>query len=112
MNSTSTKSSYNRVVAYGRVIEKNPKSFHKDGKDYDFLQLVVLCQFHDLYNDRISSQLHVTNVWNPELITICNDIEVGDNVEVESYVESERNKKDPALFYHKMNATKIKKADQ
>lgn len=111
MNSTSTKSSYNRVVAYGKVLEKNRKSFQKDKKDYEFMQLVLLCEFHDLYNDRVSSQLHVTSVWNPELLAACEEIQVGDNVEVESYVESERNKKDPALFYHKLNATKIKRID-
>jgi hypothetical protein len=112
MNSTSTKSSYNRVVAYGKVLEKNTKSFQRENKDYMFLQLVILCEFYEYITDKVFTKLHVTNVWNPKLLSICETIEVGDTVEVESYVETERNRKDPGTFYHKMNATRVIKIEQ
>lgn len=107
MNLTSTSVSYNRVLVYGKVLEKNKKTFQYEDMEREFVQLVLACQFHDLYHDKILKHLHVTNVWNPPLLAVCDEIDIGDYIEVESYIESLRNKKDPTLFYHKLNATKI-----
>jgi hypothetical protein len=109
MNTTSTKSNHNKVVAYGIVVENLKKTFHSRTSDFDYRQLVIETSFHDLYTDKVIKCLHATNVWAEDLKPICDDIQLGDLVEVESYVESERNKKDPTLFFHKINAIKIEK---
>jgi len=109
MNMTSTKSNYNKVVAYGKVVENKKKTFHSRTADFDYRQLVIESSFHDLFTDKVIKCLHATNVWAEDLKLICEDIQVGDSVEVESYLESERNKKDPTLFFHKLNAIKIEK---
>jgi len=112
MSSTFFKNRYHRIWVYGKVVEKNLKFFEKEGKQHSFLQLVISCEFYDYVLGKINTQLHVTNVWKQSLLAICEIIEIGDTVEVESYVETERNRRYPELFYHKMNATKIIKIEQ
>jgi hypothetical protein len=106
---TTTRNDFNRVKAFGTIIECRLKSFFTRNKEYTYYVLAINCEFHDLYNDKFIKVIHATNVWSDKLKAICAELKPGDQVEVESTLESDKNKKDPSLYFHKVNALKIVK---